>query len=306
MQQVIVFKAWEGFGDRLTVLTHLLAYCQKHDAAICVDWRDENWGHGKFDFWDFFDLEGVKVLTLEEVGKLQGAKIMPETWDMASIMRPITQWQQRDPFVAEIMRESYEKGTGDIIVTNGAGWRRYDGYHVAKHLRFKPKVALEIERRLAGMQLPATVVHLRGTDRSDGDAMKGWLEKYEALMPHQKERIYHITDDRKVADEWVKNVPQSKLLNPLSAVLKLPSSSKQGTHQLCAEALEYYRISKWDLTLDALTEFTGLAFATDAIGLEKSTFYQMARAVAPFKAEAVSLLLGGWMPKRASLVADRS
>lgn len=301
MEQIVVFKAWEGWGDRLQVLSHLLSYCRKHDARLCVDWRDKMWGHGKLDWKDFFWLDGVKTATIEEVEKIQGAIIKPDGLTMEMVMRPYTEWEQRDEFIAEIMRESREKGAGDIIVTNGSGWRKYDGYYIARHLRMTDKTTLGIIDRLKHMKLPATVVHLRGTDRYDDGNLKEWLKKYEALMPHQKERVYHATDDSALAAKWVKKVPHSKPLNPLSTALKLPSSRNRGLHQLNEEALNYYGISKYDLIIDGLAEFMGMAFASDAIGLEKSTFFTMARSIASLQTDGVALIMNGWSPKHLSL-----
>jgi lipoprotein signal peptidase len=48
---IVLFKGWEGWCDRLQVLTHLINYCLKYDAKLCVDWEDMVWGGDEFVFF---------------------------------------------------------------------------------------------------------------------------------------------------------------------------------------------------------------------------------------------------------------
>ena len=59
MTQILLLKGWEGFADRLQVLSHCINYCKVNQAAICVDWRDNMWGQETFDFHDYFEIIGI-------------------------------------------------------------------------------------------------------------------------------------------------------------------------------------------------------------------------------------------------------
>ena len=63
-RQILLVKGWEGFGDRLQVVTGCIKYCLHHNASICVDWRDYMWGQDKTDFTDYFEIMGVQSVPL--------------------------------------------------------------------------------------------------------------------------------------------------------------------------------------------------------------------------------------------------
>ena len=302
MTQIVVMKAWEGFADRLQVLSNLITYCLKHKAFLCIDWRDENWGQGRWDFHDFFEIIGIPVVTLETVNMIVGAKIVPSCWAREYIAQPMNRLFLGSDFTGPDMCDNQEKIEGDIIVTNGRGVRKFDGQNIVNNLRFKKPVAELIQQRLSNFYLPATVVHLRGTDRFKPELINTWFEKFDNLMPHCKARVYHISDSQSLIDDWVKKVPHSKLCNKNSTILKIPNSTKQGTHQLSHEALEFYGITKYDLIIDALADFMALTMATDGIGLEKSTFFEMARLLFNYGPDLISRMLHGYRPARKSLL----
>lgn len=58
----VVFKGFEGFGDRLQCLLQALRYARGTGRLLVVDWRDDLWSHGAgLDFEDFMEIRGVKV-----------------------------------------------------------------------------------------------------------------------------------------------------------------------------------------------------------------------------------------------------
>jgi hypothetical protein len=294
-------KAWEGFADRLQVLSHLMMYCLVNHAILCVDWRDENWGQGKWDFSDFFEIIGMPVIPLEMVNRIKDAKIVPSCWTKEFIEKPINLLCLREEFICPIMRDSFEKVEGDILVTNGRGFRKFAGENIIGNLRFKPNVVTLIKQRLSNFYLPATVIHLRGTDRYSPDLMNTWLKQFDTLMPHSKARVYHVSDSKDLIEEWLKKVSYSEPCIQNSSILKIPHSTKQGTHQLSTEALAFYNVTKYDLIIDALADFLALAYATEAIGFEKSVYYEMARHISKYGPELIGSLVHGFQPQRKSL-----
>jgi len=301
MTQIVIMKAWEGFADRLQVLSHLINYCLVNKAILCVDWRDENWGQGKWDFSDFFEIIGMPVIPLEMVNDIEDAKIVPSCWTKEFIEKPMSRLCLRKEFICPIMCDSSQKIEGDILVTNGNGFRKYDCENIIGNLRFKPNVANLIKQRLSNFYLPATVIHLRGTDRYSPELMNTWLKQFDTLMPHSKARVYHVSDSKDLIEELLKKVPYSEPCIQNSSILKIPHSTKQGTHQLSTETLEFYDVTKYDLIIDALADFLALAYATDAIGFQKSVYFEMARHISKYGPELTGMLLNGYEPQRKSL-----
>lgn len=308
MAQIVIMKAWEGFADRLQVLSHLIAYCHMNKSVLCVDWRDENWGQGRWDFNDFFEIIGIPTITLDMIPYINQPTIVPSSWRLEFIKQPMKKLFLRNEFTctmeSSIFSNIYKKIEGDIIVINGRGFRKYYSENIIGNLRFKKPVSELIKKRLSSFYLPATVVHLRGTDRYLPELLDMWFKEYEALMPHNKARVYHITDSIDLMKQWQEKVPHSQLCFPGSSILKIPSSTKQGSHKLCPEALEFYDVSKYDLIIDSLADFMALAYATDAIGLEKSIFFEMARSLSNFGTELIGDLLQGYQPPRKSLICN--
>jgi hypothetical protein len=199
------------------------------------------------------------------------------------------------------MRDSNQKIEGDILVTNGNGFRKYDCENIIGNLRIKPNVANLIKQRLSNFYLPATVIHLRGTDRYSPDLMNTWLKQFDTLMPHSKARVYHVSDSKDLIEELLKKVPYSEPCIQNSSILKIPHSTKQGTHQLSTETLEFYDVTKYDLIIDSLADFLALAYATDAVGFQKSVYFEMARHISKYGPKLVGMLLNGYEPQRKSL-----
>ena len=72
----LLVKGWLGFGDRLETLKMAVAFAQKHNLAIHVDWRDSIWSHGSESFYTYFDLK-MPTFKLEDI---KDCKIFPEYW----------------------------------------------------------------------------------------------------------------------------------------------------------------------------------------------------------------------------------
>jgi hypothetical protein len=293
-------KAFEGFCDRLQVLSHLLHYCLTFNAAICVDWRDENWGQGHRDFSDYFDIVGVNIIQWQDITDTKS--IVPACWTMETLRMPMNKSFLGDEYIGPLMKETVKRIEGDIIVSNGRGFRKYHCNTIVKNIRFKPDIVNIMKERLTNFYLPCTVVHLRGTDRYDESTIHKLFEKYNNLMPHSKKRIYIVSDSKKMVDVWLQRFPNGELLHKNSCALKLPAELKCGSHQLSSEILEFYGIDKYSLIAESLTDFMALCYSTDIIGDEKSTFYTMPCFIKQLAPEAIAQMMPGFIPQRKSLL----
>jgi hypothetical protein len=305
---IILFKGWEGWCDRLQVLTHLINYCVKFDARLCVDWEDMVWGGNEFGFDEVFELVGVKTASKNDVLRAmiqQDAKIEPAAWlwedayyktpgvDGRLISKPDKK------YVSSIMCDEPQRLDADVILTNGEGKRVFDLNAFVNHVRLRPWVLEGIKGILSDFDPISVVIHLRGTDRPEERFIGAAIDslKNEYRLP-----IYAITDDRKLWEEFKAGVPQARLLNPNSTSLRIKVNENRGIHFTTPIQLKEQGITKKQLLIELLSEWFALSLAASGYGREVSTYFQMARRLHS-KGNAVisEKLLGGWMPTRKTL-----
>ena len=299
---VIVTRAFEGWCDRLQVLSHCFQYCVEFNTALCVDWSDYIWaGNREFDFHDCFEVVGgIKVVkkdwvcVLTKHGKL---KITPPCWDAQKIWDPLTTETYSKDY--ECLTEKYEKIEGDVLVSNGKGNRKWDGRAIAKHLRFKPKLLNAIKERLKDFDPNSCVVHLRGTDRPDSEG--NYMERAINEVKDKTYQIYVITDQWDLWEKFRQGVPHAKLVNPDTVIMKITPPEKMGSHQLTPPELKKLGITKWQYMVDLLTDWVALVTAKQACGRYESTFFLMARVMNKIGEEEWTKMFGGWKPHSKSL-----
>ncbi len=309
-QQIVIVKGCEGFADRLQVLSHAIHYCQVHDAALCVDWRDNMWGQGDLDFDDYFELVGVCTAALSDVvERLQtekGPTVVPSCWTVAQIEAPPDRRILHDRYMGPLMRNTYPKIEADVVVTNSRGKRMYHSDNLVRNIRLKKDVAAHVQKRLSAPRftLPCTVVHLRGTDRFNKAMLEQCVAKLHALPPHCQTRVYVVSDMKDLIEAWIRRLPHTRILNTQSNILRLPRETVKGSHQYPKEVLAFYKVKKRELNVDTLVEFLGLCLATNAIGMSQSLFYKMSRFIHDNEGvEGISQWLHGFQPARTTLPA---
>jgi len=298
VQQIVVVKSGAGFVDRLQALSHIIEYCLINKAVLCVDWRDYSWGQGQWDFHDFFEILGIYTIPLDIVIRIVNAKIVPVCWTNELIKNPLEKDMYKDEYCGPIMQEGYKKIDGDIIVTNCKGYRYYHTRNILTNIRFKKNISDLIQQRLLNFYLPATVVHLRGTDRFTPEAIDILFKEYNLLDEQSKKRVYHISDTVELMNEWIAKVSHSKLCNPNCSILKITDTSKKATHLMNSSELQLFGIRKYELIIDSLADFVALTFATNAIGQTKSVFFEVARKLAQYGGpDAIAAWLNGYKPQ---------
>lgn len=292
---VVVFKGIQGLCDRLQLLSHCIVYCQNTDTELCVDWEDHVWGGLEFDFYKVFFLEGVKTMKKHQVIRLlqnKKTKIRPSCWTPRQIIKHLTLEEMNPKYQGLFQKSTTEKVAGDILMTNGEGTRSWNCQVIAKHLRFQPEIIEEIKERLKHFQKESLVIHLRGTDRhiSQLDLQSAILTFKEAPL-----KKYVVTDEKELWEEFKKEVPDAELVNPHPALFRLPKSPN-GTHQHFPQLLKEYGITKREMLIDLLTDFSALIFSKAAGGRMESTFFQMARGIHTEGEELYKGMYGGWTP----------
>jgi hypothetical protein len=299
-RQILLVKGWEGFGDRLQVVTGCINYCLHHNASICVDWRDYMWGQDKTDFTDYFEIMGVQSVPLSTVIEKvkKGGVINPPAYTLEHIINPPSPLIHFPDFSSGICKSSLRQ-EGDIIVHNSKGDRVWHLNNLILNLRVSEKIAPIIIKNLSGLQMPYTAVHLRGSDRSKEVTLQTFMEEYEALPPHDKVRSYVISDTNSYINEWTQKYPNAIVLNRNAPVLKILSGLK-GTHMMSTEILEFYGVSKHDLNINAITDFLVIAFSSNNIGNKESFFTKFAVFMRKASAVGVHLWLN-WSPPVVSL-----
>jgi hypothetical protein len=274
--QIVVMKGWQGFADRLQLLSHLLAYCKKNDATICVDWRDKIWGQEKEDFADYFDIMDIPTISIQEVVEKAkaGASVFPSTWTIEMLENPPTVEAYDDKYKL-LLTESNAVIPGDILVTCSKGLRQWSSEILGNHLRFKQSIANEIIPKL-NLQRPYCLVHLRGTDRGVEGLFDMYVEGYEKVSEDRKKNTYIISDSPTYIRKWLELYPNSKMAIPNPPVLQLPDAGK-GTHLIGSDDLESYGIKKHDLNINLLTDFMIYGFSSINVGFSESAFVIMGR-----------------------------
>ena len=297
-QQIVVVKSGAGFVDRLQALSHIIEYCLVNKAVLCVDWRDYSWGQGQWDFHDFFEILGIYTIPIDIVARIVNAKVIPACWTNELIKNPLQKQNYTEEYRGPIMQEGYKKIEVDIIVTNCKGYRYYHTRNILTNIRFKKNISELIKQRLSDYYLPATVIHLRGTDRFTPDVIDVLVKEYNLLDEQSKKHVYHISDSVELMNEWNKKVPHSQLCIKNCSVLQITDTAKKATHLMDSTELKSFGINKYDLIIDSLADFVALTFATSAVGQTKSLYFDVARKLAQYGGpEAIAAWLNGYKPQ---------
>jgi hypothetical protein len=305
-QQIVVMKGWEGFADRLQVLSHCLHYCIIHKAAICVDWRDDMWGQEKLDFSDYFEIIGIPVVSLSNVIQLVkgGASVYPSAWNLETISSVPNESTHFDQYKLTFNND-YKRINSRIVINNTKAYRVWHLDNLISNIRLKKSISDIISSRVKNLERPYTVIHLRGTDRLSNlsleDAIKPAVDKIKLQPPHIVKRMYIISDMDSMINLWKTKFPQTKKLYNDSEIYKLPDETN-GTHQLPKEVLQFYNIKKHNMNIDTITDFLIICFATWSFGNSKeSTYTSLAKFMNQGGVLGISKWLHGFHPKNKDL-----
>jgi hypothetical protein len=304
--QILLLKGWEGFADRLQVLSHCLNYCKINDASICIDWRDIMWGQETFDFHDYFEIVGIPVVPLSEVIERvsNGATFLPSCWNLEMISE-IPNERMHFPESTCDYDDKYSKLDVDIVINNCVGVRTWHINNLLSNIRLTKSVSDIICKRLENLESPYTVVHLRGTDRLSNlpldEAIQPAIEALKKEPIHVLARMYVLSDMKSMIDLWLHKFPKTKTIYNNYEIHKLPNLT-QGTHQLPKEVLDFYDMKKYNMNIDTITDFLVICFSDWTIGNSKeSIFTTFGKFIKQGGKRGVSKWVHGFIPQQNKL-----
>lgn len=262
MKKYLVTKGWEGFCDRLQALSWAVDLSMKFNRTLYVDWTDRIWSKDGETFYTYFHFKDLDYIDSPKKLPKKGA-VWPKFWSKI-LENPVDDYIYALKDQVDLDLDGYH--FEDIWVHSGVGFRRWNFPTLVEKLRFTEETKQEILKRCNGIEADRPVVHLRGTDRMSGVKPQRWQELIAV------ERPYIISDDAKLAKEYLQANPGAELV---STTLM---NASEGGHR--TDSSPY---PKHEMNLDLLKDFWLLARADRAYGLiEESLFWRMARTFHDF------------------------
>jgi hypothetical protein len=267
INQIVVMKGFEGFCDRLQVLSDCIEYCHKNNCHLCVDWRDSLWGQEHKDFSDYFRIDTVYQASIDDAIQLikNGGSVFPP-WTIEELKEPLkdaTHYAKKDIS----FNGNYTKLPYSVIVHNCTGNRTYHAKNIISGMSLLPSIASIIKARIANIKNPYTTVHLRTTDRIivGRDApdriiniVKFALKKFARIPDANKMNVVVLSDSANAKQEFIRLAslayPKSYITSVKHNIDLLPEHTA-GTHQLSPSYLSEKNITKHNLNIDTLTDF---------------------------------------------------
>lgn len=280
----LIVKAWLGFGDRLESLKMAVAYAQKFNLQIYVDWTDPIWSHSGETFYTYFNIVNMPTLkTIDDIP--EDATVFPEYW----------KGKLKEPITEELLKKKidYKLDLGmltkeypaDVVVFSSIGTRILyeDSSFFANVFRVTDlRILNTIRDRLAKYSLKNTIgIHIRGTDRIRNQTRRELGIQHLAVRAMMNggfsgKPMIAVSDDKDSFDIWKRFYPQCVLLSSAS----LEQSSSKGNHNTKAEDL---KVSKDEMNVEMLVDFFTLASCERVMTTYKdSRFAWEARRLHPF------------------------
>jgi len=256
----LVVKGWLGFGDRLESLKMAVAYAQKHNLQIYVDWTDSIWSHGSESFYTYFKLVNMPVLnSLDEIPA--DATVFPEYWK-DHLKEPLTkELVDRQRELKLNTGELLTTYPADVIVLSSIGNRTMftDCSFFTRVFRvIDTRITQEVQIRQTQYKLSDAIgIHIRGTDRVRTQQKRELSIQHLAVNSimyggFSGKSMIAVSDDKHSFDIWKRFYPHCTLLSSLS----VQQTSAKGNHNLTAEDL---KVSKDEMNVDMLVDFFTLA-----------------------------------------------
>ena len=272
--QILVMKGFEGFCDRLQVLSDCIEYCHKNNCHLCVDWRDSLWGQEKKDFSDYFHLNNIYSATIDDAVTLieNGGSIFPQ-WTVEELKEPLKDIVHYSKKPDLIFNGNYAKLPYDVLVHNCNGNRTYHAKNIISFISLNYDIASIIKHRIRNLTFPYCAVHLRTTDRIMVDRncpdkiiniVKFTVKKF-MRMPEEKRRVVVVlSDSAQAKQDFIRLAslasPKAYITSIKNNIDTLPENNA-GTHQLGPDYLKENNVTKHEMNIDTLTDFMILCLA---------------------------------------------
>lgn len=280
----LIVKGWLGFGDRLESLKMCVAYAQKYNLQIYVDWRDSMWSHGENDFYTYFKLVNMPVLnSLSDIPA--SATFYPSFWKDCleeQITNDFIYKHKDDGIQLNLLDKPYD---ADVVVYSCTGARTLypDSSFFANVFRvIDQRILDKVNYHKSKFPVEnAWGVHIRGTDRMKRQGRR--LMGMQAIVSHftsmgglNISHILAVSDDRENLNIWKNFYPSTYVVSDLG----IQTNVLDGNHYLTKDKLS---TSKDMLNVDLLTDFFILSMCRMIFSTVKdSRFGQEARRLHPY------------------------
>ena len=303
-QKYLIYKSFNGFGDRLQCLLYAMNYCLITQRILVIDWTDDTWATDEdYDFDYYFTLQDIMTMKLKDFKTLYDENktltVYPEFWKNNVFTKNIqnlndTCLQNQNTILHNICQNQSDDFKEDIIIYTG--WRyRYHHYNLFdKHFVFNDIILndiyqTEFYKNIISKNIKYCVIHLRGGDRMiDSDNSKSILWDNNSIheneyvdqliwkLDNSYQTILLVSDTTSLIDNCF-----SKLKDDKSYTIYMTNNTKQNNNEgLHNGGLHKQKdFSKLQSNLEMLTDFYFMVKANKIINDNISIFSNVCKEI---------------------------
>jgi len=285
----LIVKGWLGFGDRIESLKMCVAYAQKYNLQIYVDWTDSIWSHGNESFYTYFKLVNIPVLnSIDDIP--EHATVYPPFWKDKLKIPMSQELFDKQKEVGINLGQITQPFDADVIVHSNIGHRTLyvlDSSFFANVFRvIDPRILEKVKDRQSKFNLKSCLgIHIRGTDRVRPGRRELGIQ-YIAVNAAMGggfagKKMIVVSDDKNSIEIWKRFFPDSICLTELA----LKESSAKGNHNASKDSIS---TSKDSLNVDMLVDFFTLASCGSIMTTYRdSRFAQEARRLSNYVSQMI-------------------
>ena len=295
----LIFKSFNGFGDRLQCLLYAMNYCLITQRILVIDWTDDTWStNDKYDFDYYFTLKDILTMKLNDFKTLyndnQTLTVYPKFWKNNVFTKNITNLndtclQNQNTILNNICQNKSDDFKEDIIIYTGYRYRYYYYYLFSKHFVFNDIILNDIYqtdfyKNIISKNINYCVIHLRGGDRmieSDDSNSILWdnnsihENEYVDALIQQVDNSYQtillLSDTISLIDNCY-----SKLKDDKSYTIYMTNNTKQNNNEGLHKQKDF---SKLQINLEMLADFYFMVKADKIINDDSSTFSNVCKQI---------------------------
>ena len=300
----IILKSIEGFGDRLEWLLQSIEYSKKTNRILIIDWSDEMWGDNDSNFEDYFFLNKLKYLTLNNFKNNYYSKnmsIIPKIWNNKLFLHPNKDLYNTEyilnndnNIINDIINNHSKDFNEDIVVISGIKNRTFI-YSNFKYIKLNIILKNNIYNTTIYKQLqyiPYICIHLRGGDKlielnrklqnksnNLNLYVKNITSKLIKINMNKNIKNILILSDTKILLDYLKlklkKIGNYKIYTSKNFLLD-NNLINIGLHNLCKEELERNNLTKKIINFYTILDFYLLLNSKIIINDDISLFSNMA------------------------------
>ena len=177
----ILFKSFNGFGDRIQCLLYVIQYCLHTNRILVIDWTDDTWSTDeKYDFDTYFFIKDVPIMKYKDFKEFYKTKkhnlsIYPTYWNENIFSHKINNLNEvclpnKNTILNDIIINKSGDFKEDILIYVGSQYR-YINYRLFKnHFRINSYILdiifqTDFYQTILSKKEKYCVIHLRGGDK---------------------------------------------------------------------------------------------------------------------------------------------